>query len=90
MSTEALLWAALGATAAVYYGVGRGIVARPRWDLPRIFWHRGIVALAVFFPLAGFVSVIVAGFALTYTGWRYLVGAVAIFFFFAVRPRIMM
>jgi hypothetical protein len=88
MTTENWIWVALAGATLVYYLVGRRIVARPRWELGRIWQNPIVLYLALLLPVLLFFLVIVAGLALTNQGWYYFAASLALFFLLAVKPRI--
>ena len=87
MSADVWVSLLLLVNSVIYIWVGRNLVSREAYDLPRIFWNPTSRLIAAYLPFLGFIAVILAAFATTSHGWWYLAATAAVFFLFAVRPR---
>ena len=88
MSIENCLWTALAVNAALYFWIGRSVISQPSWRRPAIFWSQGMLLIAAIFPISVFLLITVAGFYFTIKGSHFLALSIAIYCFFAVKPRL--
>ena len=87
MSASGWLWVLWMLNTALYYYVGRAMVSQPRHRHPRLFWNANVKVIALIFPMAGYIALVVAGFLVTDIGWRILAGSFGAYVLLAVRPR---
>ena len=86
MDVATLLWIVAAVNTAIYIYVGRVVVSRPRHLRPMLFWSPTMLYIAGVGPPSVFVTLVVAGFAFTDSGWSLLVACVIAYGAFAVRP----
>lgn len=87
MSANFWLWLLLILNSANYFYVGRAFVSQPRHRYPRLFWNAYVQMVALIFPMAAYVALVVVGFLFTDIGWRVLTASIVACVFLAVRPR---
>ena len=87
MSASGWLWVLWVLNSALYYYVGRAMVSRPRHQHPQLFWNPNAKVIALMFPLAAYIALVIAGFLIADIGWRLLAASLGAYALLAVRPR---
>ena len=82
---EVFLWILFGASAALYWWVGKVFVSQPKFNHPQLFWNPAVAKTLVAAPLLGFGAVAIGGFVFTANGWWFVGAVVAAFVLLSAR-----